>query len=260
MAKRGEIEGIKLKAVVVPIVGDSPLLVHRFSEKAAAMMLGRHMGVATSGREKKVPELEFVRCLYLMGKAFGFPCVAFKSAAVRGADITETTANMREARMAFRVDGPGGLVQVFGTPVIDVVPAKNFNVMDVRIRPRFDEWGAFVPVTFNEKVLSHEQVFQMFQAGGFGCGLGDWRQERNGVNGAFRVGSRQEVEAIRKRHAASTAAFFREYGPYIDTVSNERSSLWKLIEMEQPEEQTHDEAKKLAKPRARRGNGAQVEA
>ncbi len=249
MAKKGQFETLKLKTVAVPIVGETPLLMHRFSEKAAGIMLGKHMGTASAGREAKEPTLELIRALYLLGgEGFGMPTVAFKAAAVRGADMTGMLA-MAKAKTAFRVEGPMNLVQVFGVPEMDVQPARNNQTMDIRIRPRFDEWGALVLVRFNEGQLSVEQVHQLFQAGGFGAGLGDWRQERDGINGSFRVGTAQEVDAIKSRAAAATKAFFKEHAEVIARVRSERSQLWALIEREAPAEQLPDESKKVAKPR-----------
>lgn len=39
----------------------------------------------------------------------------------------------------------------------------------------------------NANVLSAEQVIGLFEAGGFGVGIGDWRPERDGVHGRFHV-------------------------------------------------------------------------
>ncbi|HYF57310.1 MAG TPA: hypothetical protein VEA41_23885, partial [Salinarimonas sp.] len=51
----------------------------------------------------------------------------------------------------------------------------------------FMPWAAILTVQHNANVLSAEQVTSLFEAGGFGVGVGDWRPEKDGVSGRFHV-------------------------------------------------------------------------
>ena len=64
---------------------------------------------------------------------------------------------------------------------------------DIRHRAEFETWGAVLRVKFNANVLSAEQVIGLFEAGGFGVGIGDWRPEKDGVNGRFHVAKTGEA-------------------------------------------------------------------
>jgi hypothetical protein len=64
---------------------------------------------------------------------------------------------------------------------------------DIRHRAEFETWGAVLRVQFNAGVMSAEQVINLFEAGGFGVGVGEWRPEKDGVNGRFHVAKTGEV-------------------------------------------------------------------
>lgn len=58
---------------------------------------------------------------------------------------------------------------------------------DVRHRAEFLEWEVTVPVTYNASIISLEQLVNLFNIAGFGVGVGEWRPERNGINGTWLV-------------------------------------------------------------------------
>jgi len=97
--------------------------------------------------------------------------------------------NMVVANGALHIDGD--FVEIIGTPRPREDMVKiSMGVADIRYRGQFDEWSADIPVKFNAGVLSVEQVFNMFNLGGFSCGCGEWRPERGGEFGMFRVDNR----------------------------------------------------------------------
>ena len=96
---------INLQTFTLKIVGDSPLICHAWSKKAKEQILNGHLKKATSGREVRRPTVEFADSLYwltekpnldgltdeeaseILAKVipqskFGFPVLAFKSAAL----------------------------------------------------------------------------------------------------------------------------------------------------------------------------------
>ena len=78
-----ELPELRLQTVEVFLIGDSPLICHAFSQKAREAMLDKQMKKAGGGREAKDPLSDFQHSLYEMVEGgFGFPSVAFKTAAV----------------------------------------------------------------------------------------------------------------------------------------------------------------------------------
>src|SRR5688572_21006546 len=86
------------------VVGISPLIVHNWSKKAIAMMLGKQLGEAKAGRKAKDPFDDFRGSLYpVEGKSglYGVPAPAFKACAVSAANAVEE--KMTQMRQAFHV-------------------------------------------------------------------------------------------------------------------------------------------------------------
>jgi len=190
---------IETRTMAVRLVGDSPLIVHAWSAKAIQIMLDSQMKKPKQAKEAKNPFLDFVDSLYWMSQrpaepteadvaagTFGFPCVAFKAAAV-GACRFSDGIKMTEARGAFHVDGE--LARIESAPPVmrqDMVRV-GMGTADVRFRGEFTTWATTLSVTYNAKSLSPEQIVNLFNLAGFGVGVGEWRPEKDGSYGRFHV-------------------------------------------------------------------------
>lgn len=176
---------LALKHLGIHIVGTSPLICHKWSEKAKRQMLDKQLGRAKTGKEPKNPEEDFESSLYrLEDGTFGFPSVAFKAAAVRAG--TYADLKMTFLRGAFHVLGE--LVPIDGAPKPreDMVRV-GMGTADIRYRGEFIDWEAVVPVDLNERALSVEQLVNLFRIAGFAVGVGEWRPEKDGQYGRFEV-------------------------------------------------------------------------
>ena len=56
---------LQIETVNVTLIGDTPLIVHRWSEKAKKQMLDKQMKKASAGKEAKDPERDFRESLYV---------------------------------------------------------------------------------------------------------------------------------------------------------------------------------------------------
>lgn len=203
-----EIPQPNLQVIKVPIIGDSPLICHAWSAKAKKMLLDKHMKKASAGKPAKDPWQDFCETLYwlderpenpteadVVSARFGFPSIAFKSAAITAVTTIGSLTKVL-ARQCFHIQGE--FVEILGPP-----PSSRFDITrigmttDTRFRGEFDPWGAILSVQFNANVLSEEQVVSLFEAGGFGVGIGDWRPERDGVYGRFHVARSGEAMPCR---------------------------------------------------------------
>jgi len=170
--------------------GTSPLIMHKWSEKAKKQMRDKHAGKAAAhkGRKKRDPKKEFEEATYRLGKGYGFPAVAFKNAAVTAisglAGVTKVLT-----RQAFHIAGEGSeqLVRLnTKAPIMreDMVRV-GMGAADLRYRPEFVEWEATLEIRLNMDIFSPEQIVNIFQHAGFGVGIGEWRPEKNGAYGTF---------------------------------------------------------------------------
>ena len=155
-----DIPAIEISTFELTLVGDSPLIVHAWSEKAKKEILDKQMKVAkTKVRSIRNPAADFIDSLYWLtkkpaeptmeafyqavaeGAEFGFPSVAFKAAAVSAGFRTGVTKNKTIPNSAFHINGD--MVRIHGTPEIreDMVRV-GMGAADLRYRGEFKEWSA----------------------------------------------------------------------------------------------------------------------
>ena len=199
------IPAIDIRLATIKIVGDSPLIMHAWSDKAKQMILDKQMKKAKSkGHDAKNPVEDFINSMYWMsgkpaayteeafaeaienGAKFCFPTTAFKASAVSAAYRAGVTKNMVTMNGAFHIDGE--FTEIHGIPHIreDMVRIA-MGGTDIRFRSQFDQWSAIFTAKYNAAVLSLEQLINMFNLGGFACGLGEWRPEKGGTFGMYHV-------------------------------------------------------------------------
>lgn len=170
------------------VVGTSPLITHRFSEKAIRMMLDKQTGRATAGRAKKDPDEDYRQSLYVHEEGgYGFPTIAFKNAAVTACtSLGRSTISKVAARQAFHITGE--LCRLEGEPKMrqDMVRLSG-GVADVRFRGEFWPWATTLTIRYNARVLTPEQLANLLNTAGFAVGVGEWRAERDGSFGMFEV-------------------------------------------------------------------------
>jgi len=176
-----------IRTTEVTIVGDAPLICHAWSEKAKKMMLDKQMGVPNEGKEPKNPEKDFEDSLYhLPGGGYGFPSVAFKSAAVTACTSMGKSITKVAARQAFHI--VGDMVRIDGTPTPreDMVRI-GMGTADIRYRGEFRTWSCKLMIRYNARVLTVEQIVNLLNVAGFAVGVGEWRPEKDGMFGLFHV-------------------------------------------------------------------------
>jgi hypothetical protein len=198
-----ELPKLDLRTMEVTLVGDSPLISHRWSEKAKKEMLDKQMKKAKQAKEAKDPWMDFCESLYWLSPmpskpsekdiekaTFGFPAVAFKAAAV---DACSHVANITkvEARGSFHIQGD--MVKIVGVPSMreDMVRV-GMGTADIRYRGEFRDWRCGFTLRFNANVISPEQILNLFNTAGFAIGVGEWRPQKDGSFGMFHVAKESE--------------------------------------------------------------------
>lgn len=202
--KTFDIPAINIQHMVVTLIGDSPLIMHKWSEKAKQEILDKQTKKANKKKEAKDPEKLYKESMYEMPEGsitkYGFPAVGVKAAAVGACRSIDGLA-MTQARSFFHIDCE--LVPIFGDPIMreDMVRIGN-GVADIRFRGEFKEWYTQFVVNYNADNLSPEQLLNLFQIGGFSSGLGEWRPQKNGQYGRFRIATEEDINKLGLRNAA----------------------------------------------------------
>ncbi len=185
-----ELPALRIETITLMLVGDSPLIVHAWSEKAKRQMLDKQMKKATQAKEAKDPEADYDACFYRTETGgYGFPAIGVKAAMVSACRFVEM--KMTEARGAFHIDAE--MLPVIGEPRMreDMVRV-GMGTADIRYRPEFVDWRIPVSVKYNSSVISTEQIANLLNTAGFAIGIGEWRPEKNGSYGRFHVGGEAE--------------------------------------------------------------------
>lgn len=205
-----EIKPIQIKKATIHIEGDTPLIVHAWSEKAKREMLEKQMKVTkTKAKTAKNPVEDFIRSMYWLtpmpeemteaafdeainnGAKFGFPVTGFKQAAISAAYRMGWAKDKASLRGAFFIDcDENQMIEIKGdAPIMreDMVKLLG-TTADIRYRGEFRNWSADMTISFNENgQYTLEQIINIINAGGYVCGVGEWRPERDGQYGMFHV-------------------------------------------------------------------------
>jgi hypothetical protein len=196
-----ELPKIDLKTIEIVVVGDTPLITHRWSEKAKKAILDKQRQKATNKKEAKDPEQDFKDSLYQHpAGGYGFPAIGFKAAAVTACTSVHSITKVA-ARQTFQVGDSfdsSELIRIFGDEPImreDMVRI-GMGTADIRYRGEFQKWWAVLKIKFNSNVMSAEQIFNLFNVAGFGVGVGEWRMERDGQFGCFHVADTEEAKKL----------------------------------------------------------------
>lgn len=187
-----DIPAIEIRTYEVRLAGDSPLIMHAWSDKAKKEMLDKQMGKARAKKEPKDPQRDYEEAFYRLpdGRA-GFPSIAFKAATVSAARQVEGLT-MTFLRGAFHIAGE--LVPIEGEPRMreDTVRV-GMGTADLRYRPEFASWAATLTIRLNARAMTLEQLVHLINQAGFSVGVGEWRPEKDGAYGMFHVDGIQEV-------------------------------------------------------------------
>lgn len=188
-----------MKTIAVQIEGLTPLLIHRFTEQSEQAKKTRRVEVVT-----RDPREEATRHAYVAKdgtfyfSAFSIPsCMGAAGANHKATGTRKTLRFVVPSAVRTTSDtititngdgGPAKSFEVDSRPV--TIPATKGRIM--RHRPRFDTWGARFELTINDDLLDPATAHVLLQEAGLSIGIGDFRPEKRGPFGTFRVTSWQE--------------------------------------------------------------------
>lgn len=214
-----EIKQLDIQRLPIRIVGDSPLIVHAWSEKAKRMMLeAQQKTTKTKAREIRRPFMDFVDSMYwltpkpeadtddelekkyreimMQGSArFGFPVTAVKQAANISAVRNGWVKYKTGLNAAYFLSGNYG--DYFEIKYEELTRREDMvrvgmGTADLRYRAQFSGWSADLMLTYNASSnITIEQILTCINAGGFSIGIGEWRPDKDGSFGMFHVEAAQ---------------------------------------------------------------------
>ena len=182
------------------IIGTSPLIQHKWSEKGLAML---RMSAAERKKQPKVkrdPEGDAAACVYQTEDGqVGIPLLAFKAALISAAhkDLGIEKTVVKKAFFVPCPDPNKVVPMTASDPIIreDIVTVGTKQT-DIRYRPEFREWKATISCEIDASMLTIEDILNLTNRAGFGVGICEWRPENGGEYGRFEVDTTVPVEEI----------------------------------------------------------------
>lgn len=198
----------------IEIIGTSPLLVHRFSEKSRRQMEEKQAGAATKAKEKRDPQNDYFQSMYILDgdpskdaeglssakckAVHGMPVGGVKNCMIRGAKAAG--AVMTDCRSAFFVLADGrcdnqSMVRIDFSEVVrnDGIVRLQGTTADLRYRAEYHDWTANLLLEFNAAQIGIAQLVNLLRVAGFGTGLCEWRPECSGDFGRFTTGKVEDL-------------------------------------------------------------------
>lgn len=197
------IEAPKFEYIKVNIVGDTKLVIHKFSQKAReqikqTQILGNR-GKKGSKREGKDFDALYKGAMYVSNDGwYGFPSSAVRQAMVRACSIVGF--HMTKGKESIFIEHDGYDAES-GTPLTRITkgsphPHEDYGRIskgiDLNIRPMWDEgWEAVITIRYDADVFSSQDVINLLSRAGMQVGIMEGRpfsKESCGCGwGTFRV-------------------------------------------------------------------------
>jgi hypothetical protein len=215
------INPVKVVKANITLVGDTPLIIHAWGEKAKREMLEAQQKLKKDKKAKEIrdPFAEFMDALYWItpkpaehtpeafekavreGAKFGFPTSAIKQAALSACYRAGVIPNQMGMKCSFYLNPIEGANLGTGSElaVIDTDTPPRFRedmvkigamtkVADLRYRPAFEHWKIRLVISLIDVgVFTMDSIVNAINMGGYMNGIGEWRMERDGDFGHYHV-------------------------------------------------------------------------
>lgn len=198
-----------IRAIKVRLVGTSPLMQARFSQKAmkamSDVMTGEKKKGTRGAREAKNFEEDYKEAMHMSSDDWvGFPAGGLRAALISSCRLVGFV--MTRAKLSVFVLAEGydrvdnqALIRIHGKPEMNIAPVRNANgAFDLRARPIWREWYVEPIISFDEDQFSTADVLNLLSRVGLQIGLGEGRHDSRNSSGmgygCFKVeGSAEEV-------------------------------------------------------------------
>lgn len=194
-----KVKPLQLQRLTLGLKSLSPMMQHKWAEKAKEQMRQKHAGVKAKNRDVRDPEAEFRDAAYRFSDgSYGILAKALKAAILSAAHKDMGLPRTVVAKSLRVLGDPEGDVSPLHPDALiaidcdeptnreDYVRVGN-NSTDLRYRPYFEWWTAEVTFIFDSEWLTPEIIVNLIERAGFGFGIGEWRPEKGGDLGCFGV-------------------------------------------------------------------------
>jgi len=228
-----EIPRLETERVGVTIIGETPIILYRMSEKARHDLL---LGAPPTSRGEKQqrakhdPIKEFRAAPYTFSDPKEHTYLAVLAAAVKKA-ISSAALDMpggiKKAQVGRLCWVEGEYLPIYGVPQLHMTTVRSADVNhtpDIRTRCILPTWCVDVVVSYVKPNLKKEGIINLLAAAGLTNGIGEWRpQKGSGTFGQFRIATaadEKEVASIKQDARAAQLAGMARALPYDDETAS----------------------------------------
>lgn len=190
---------------LVHIVGTSPLILNRMSEKAKHELLmpkGRKTAVEKATSLKHLPVEEYRASAYTLKDESNPTFLALLATSFKGA-LRSAALDMpgaKKAQIGRLTYIAGDYVGIYGVPKLfmAIVRSADMNkTPDVRTRAIVPKWACRFEVTYVQPLIRAQAVANLLAAAGLTIGVGDGRPEKGAMSyGQFRIADKDDPEFL----------------------------------------------------------------
>jgi hypothetical protein len=214
-----EVLEINMREAHLCFVGTSPMIQHRFHQKAWQQLLLPPRTTNRAERQRTLkhdPVAEFRGALYknrdsARPSLFHIPSGSFAKA-IAAAAIDLPGAKRAQIERLTRIADVN--IDLFGVPNLFMSMVRNSDINrtpDVRTRPIFPQWAGKFTISFVREILTEKVICNLAGAAGHIVGIGDWRPQKGGPFGCFRLCAHDDPEynliVAKQGRKAQQAAF-----------------------------------------------------
>lgn len=208
MAKKSEaqieIAPITMGRITCCLIGYD-IIMHRYSKKAREQLLfpkGRINSAEKAENLKHDPLGEYRECFYRNRDSsepalFHLPTGMFSKALAAAALDMPGASKAQILRLASVTTRQ---INVFGVPQMFMAMTRSSDMArtpDVRTRPVFPVAACKIEIEFVSSLLKQNQIVNLLAAAGVIVGIGDWRPQKGGPHGKFRIVDANDPEYLR---------------------------------------------------------------
>lgn len=199
-----EIAEMKMGQIRFHLIGTTPMIMHRFSSKAVGELLlpsPKKNAAERATTLKHDPVAEFRETIYRnrdpkTPAAIHVPTNAFSAAIANAALDVPGATKSQLMRLTSVTDTH---IDLFGLPRLFMSMVRSSDMArtpDVRTRAIFPRWACSITVSYVASLLKENQIANLLATAGLIIGIGDWRSQKGGSYGAFKLVKEDDKEYL----------------------------------------------------------------
>lgn len=186
-----KIKPIEVRTMNLKIVGTTPMLQEKMSEKIREQLKNLVTGKGKEKNKNRDLELEVKEKIHKDSKGnIGFPASGFKKAMVEAAPYLDGM-DKKKAKGSFFIIGnlENDLVAIKSKKyVINKAVGRDSGINRAPReiwRPEFRDWSCVLNIKYNAMQITPDQIVELAKLAGFHIGVGSWNPQHGGSYGTF---------------------------------------------------------------------------